>query len=56
VPLAAWKLWLVPVNEDPANQLSVVVFSTATEMPVMAAVGPEFDEAVPVIEPVQFVP
>ena len=55
MPVAATKVWLVALNEVPFHQRLVVVFSMATETPVMVVPVPEFDEAVPVIVPVQFV-
>ena len=53
--VAAVKLWLVALNEVPFHQLPVLVSSIATATLAMVVLPPEFDEAVPVIVPVQVV-
>jgi hypothetical protein len=56
VPLAVTRLWLLALNEVPFHHLPVVVFSTATDTPITVVPDPEFDEAEPVIVPVQLAP
>jgi hypothetical protein len=55
VPLASAKYSLESLNEEPLHHLPVVVFSIATETPVIVAPEPDLDEAVPVTFPVQVV-
>ena len=56
VPLTGTNVWLESLNEVPFHHLLVAVSSTATETLVMVVPPPEFDEAVPVISPLQSAP
>ena len=56
VLLASLKVWPGLLNETPFHHLPVAVSSMATETALMWVPAPEFDEAVPVMAFVQFVP
>ena len=53
--MAETKAWVPRLNEVPIHHLPVLVSSMATDTPAMVVPSPAFDEAVPVIVPVQFV-
>jgi hypothetical protein len=56
LPLAGKKVWVLALNPEPFHHLPVVVSSMATDTLVIVDPSPEFDEAVPVITPVQSAP
>jgi hypothetical protein len=56
VPVAATKPWLLASNDEPLHHCLVAVSSIATPVAVMVVPAPEFDEAVPVIVPLQLAP
>jgi hypothetical protein len=56
VPLTGTKVWVLALNDEPLHHLVALVSSMATAVEAMVVLAPEFDEAVPVIVPVQSAP
>ena len=56
VPLTGTKLWLLALNDEPPHHLSVAMSSMASVVVLIVVPAPAFDEAVPVISPIQLVP
>ncbi len=56
LPVGGKKISVPRLNEEPFHHLPVVVSSMATDTLVIVDPSPEFDEAVPVMTPVQSAP